>query len=533
VAVGDQPLPQRAWRAACPNCGAPVDFRSAASTSAVCGFCRSTLARDGEQLRRIGQVAELFDDFSPLQLGSTGRVQGQSFTLVGRLQLAYADGTWNEWHAWFDNGRSAWLSEDNGAYVLSFASPLQQPAPRLADLQVGGRLLLAGTTWEVSSRVSARLISAQGELPHAPPVSNDGFEVVELRNAQGEVASLDFNQPAAPVLSVGRSASLSDLSLQGLREVSEKNLQAQALNCPQCGATLETKLSATQSVSCHQCHALVDLTSGPGAALTSIEQTAQPPAGAGPRIPLGATGRLGLKRGLAQDWQVVGYLVREDIPEDGEPPTPWSEYLLFNRTEGFAFLVDTQEGWSLVRPLTGAPKVAGDHAKWENQAYEQGFTYTARVLWVEGEFYWRVRRDERALVTDYQGMGSAADLSMSREQTGNEVTWSAGRKLNSSEVAAAFKLSLPDRSLLRQDIKPVSSSSTGLGCATVVVLIIVVILLMLLLPRCSSDECDNTARAYGQGSAEHRQCLNNRGGGVGRVGGGSYGGYSSGGGGHK
>ncbi len=113
------PTPQRAWRAACPNCGAPVDFASAASASAVCGFCRSTLVRDGEALRRIGLSAELFDDHSPLQLGVRGTRQGLDFTLVGRLQYAYEGGTWNEWHALFDNGRSAWLSEDNGAYVLS------------------------------------------------------------------------------------------------------------------------------------------------------------------------------------------------------------------------------------------------------------------------------------------------------------------------------------------------------------------------------------------------------------------------------
>ena len=92
-----------------------MDFASAASASAVCSFCRSTLLRDGEALRRIGVSAELFDDHSPLQLGTTGTLQGVRFTLVGRLQYRYADGTWNEWHALFEGsatqaGKSAWLS---------------------------------------------------------------------------------------------------------------------------------------------------------------------------------------------------------------------------------------------------------------------------------------------------------------------------------------------------------------------------------------------------------------------------------------
>ncbi|TNY03374.1 DUF4178 domain-containing protein, partial [Escherichia coli] len=75
-----------------------------ASASAVCGFCRSTLLRDGETLSRIGQSAEIFDDYSPLQLGATGRWMGQGFAVVGRLQRGSELGPWNEWHLLFDSG---------------------------------------------------------------------------------------------------------------------------------------------------------------------------------------------------------------------------------------------------------------------------------------------------------------------------------------------------------------------------------------------------------------------------------------------
>src|SRR5574339_47242 len=129
----------RHYRAACPNCGAPVEFRSAASAFAVCNFCRSTLVRDGDALRRIGESAELFDDHSPLQLGAAGKYQGSAFTLVGRLQMRYAGGTWNEWHALFDSGKSGWLSEDNGAYVFAFDAPLHGAAPPAEELLAGER----------------------------------------------------------------------------------------------------------------------------------------------------------------------------------------------------------------------------------------------------------------------------------------------------------------------------------------------------------------------------------------------------------
>jgi hypothetical protein len=91
--------PQRAYRAACPGCGAPVLFRSAQSTHAVCGYCQSTVVRQGDVLQRIGKMAELFDDHSLLQLGASGKFGGMGFVLVGRLQYKSSSGTWTEWEA--------------------------------------------------------------------------------------------------------------------------------------------------------------------------------------------------------------------------------------------------------------------------------------------------------------------------------------------------------------------------------------------------------------------------------------------------
>ena len=100
--------PQRAYRAACPDCGAPVEFRRrAVAVRGLQLLPQHGRARAATTLREIGKSAELFDDHSPLQLGAAGRYQGAPFTLVGRLQYRYADGTWNEWHALFDERRAA------------------------------------------------------------------------------------------------------------------------------------------------------------------------------------------------------------------------------------------------------------------------------------------------------------------------------------------------------------------------------------------------------------------------------------------
>ena len=295
---------------------------------------------------------------------------------------------------------------------------------------------------------------------------------------------------------------------------------------------MEVRLAGTQSLSCGQCHALIDLSGAAGQPGASVDpQPAQPPGGRVPRIPLGTTGRLAVDGRSPLDWQVVGYLVRTDVPEDDEDePSPWSEYLLYNRKAGFDFLVDAADGWSVVRPITGAPEVRGRRTTWQGDRYAQGYTYPARVTWVEGEFYWRVERGQRAVVTDYAGEGPAVRRLMSREAAAGEVTWSAGRRLDATEVRSAFP-GLAVRAV-PADVGPLSARSgqdwRSIGAFVAIALVMTV---TSFLASCEEDSCETEARHFGTDSNEYRQCMQSRATGTSR-GGGSFGGYSTGGG-HK
>ncbi|MEJ6002900.1 DUF4178 domain-containing protein [Paucibacter soli] len=528
------PETQRRWRANCPNCGAPVEFASAASASAVCSFCRSSLLREGEALRKIGESAELFDDYSPLQLGAAGRYAGEAFRLVGRLQLAYQGGSWNEWHALFDSGRSAWLAEDNGSFVLGFEAPLAERAPQAHELILGAQMPLAGQAWRVASLTQVTLAAAQGELPH-PPALGRQFLVADLRNPHNEVGTLEYSSQAeaAPLWSVGRPVRLAELAMSGLREDGAKAMASKSYACPSCGADLAPKLQDTKSIVCAQCHAVVDISQGLGADLAHYAQQN----GLEPQIPLGSTGSLAVSGGAPLPWQVVGYQERCDLPEPGdeeEEQTFWREYLLYNRTEGFAFLVDTEEGWSVVRPLTGVPKGSGTSVEWQGKSFKLRYSYQAKSSYVLGEFYWRLRREERIKVSDYEcKSGSRTELLSREEQAGQEITWSHGRKLDAAEVARAFpKLAHETQTSLARDASP--GSAHGLGFK-IIVAVLVVLVLLLLVRACSGDDCQSYKDAYGAASSEYQQCRQRSGGSGIRInpGGGSFGGFSSGGGGHK
>ena len=463
-----------------------------------------------------------------------GRYQGAAFTLVGRLQYGYADGTWNEWHAVFDSGKSGWLSEDNAAYVFAFDAPLQGAAPPIDELTAGERRLVNNAAWNVASVTRARLIAAQGELPRPPRTDGAEFVVADLRNEHDEVATLDYGSTGGAVTwSIGRSVRLAELVMSGLREDVDKTLSGKSFQCPSCGASLQLTLATTQSIACHQCKAVIDVSQGVGADLSHYAQSNAGRDGAEPLIPLGTGGKLALD-GREFEWQVVGYQERCDVPADSdEEQTFWREYLLFNRQEGFVFLVDSEDGWSWVKPLTGAPQVRGEVASWNDNTYRQRERYDANVTWVLGEFYWRVRRDEVARVTDYVGTAGASQRRLSSERTAAELTWSEGAVLDAQAIARAFRLAPTIGSAMQR---------SGAGAPTMVDggllkvgLIVAVVLVVLMIGFCSSrdQDCGDVRATFGEASNEYQQCLRNSGGGGGfRTGGGSYGGYSSGGG-HK
>ncbi|MDO8775474.1 MAG: DUF4178 domain-containing protein [Burkholderiaceae bacterium] len=505
--MADPSNAQRHYRAPCPGCGAPVEFRSAQSTMAVCAYCQSTVVRQGEVLQRIGKMAELFDDHSLLQLMASGQIDGQGFTLIGRLQYKYREGTWTEWQALLADGSTGALSEDNGAYVFSRAVAPKRDIPAAEHFRVGATSAINGQTYSVASNETVALMAAQGELPRLPPLGQS-FAMVELR-AQGaaQVLSIDYGPTLAgepPALSLGRPVTLDALQMTGLKSESARDEKGRQFNCPHCGAPVAVKLSQSKSITCTACNSLIDLRSGLGGELRHAAQD-EP---VRPLIPLGSTGQL-----EGANWQVVGFQHRMGQEPGDDEQFGWEEYLLYNAKRGFSFLVDATDGWSLVKPLTGAPVLAsnGRSATWQGTTYQHQSSYNAETTYVAGEFYWQVQRGQKTANRDF----TAGSKLLSMEQSPGEVTWSGGSKIDSAAVAKAFKLENQKELLQRGDASPLSASS-GIGIRTIIIMVLLLVLLLLILNRCS--RCDPAVENCTASSS--------------RSSGGSFGGFSSGGG-HK
>ncbi len=506
---------QRAYTAACPGCGAPVNFASLGSAFAVCGFCQSTIVREGEALKRIGKMAEVFNDYSALQLMAQGKYGGVNFSIVGRLQYKYAGGSWNEWLAALDDGTTASLSEDNGSFVWTRDAPTVLAAgrvlPQPAQWVVGQHTVVDGRPFSVGSVQEVSLMAAQGELPKLPALGQKFF-IVELRSEQGEVLSVDYGS-SPPSLSLGSAVTMEALELTGLRDLANatgqggKDIQTRQFNCPQCASTIGIQLAGSKSITCPACHSLIDLSQGVGSELIQALQD-EP---VKPLIPLGSIGTMQGKK-----WQVVGFQHRlgreQGDADDDEESFGWEEYLLYNAKAGFVFLVDSTEGWSLVKPATGAPKQHGGRAyAYLGTTYSVQSAYKAETSYVAGEFYWQVKRGQ----TSYNQDCASGSSLLSSEQVGSEVTWSVGNKLEHSTVATAFNLKERVGDFKRSAESPFASE--GVGVIGWIVILFFVLIFLFAITR-NTRSCD----------PQYENCASSGA----RGGGSSYGGYSSGGG-HK
>lgn len=418
----------------CPSCGAAVRYQSAASALAVCSYCRATLARDGDTLKNLGRMAELVPDDSPVQIGTQGRWGGVAFSVLGRLQLRYDAGFWNEWHILFDDGRFGWMSESGGQWTVTLPHPSRPEFPPFEVIRPGARVQIAGKVFEVSNKEEAVCLSGEGELPF---VVGAGYiaPVIDLRGPDRAFASIDYSSDPATVY-VGESVDRDALKLSNTRDragealVAAPTHKAEAIACPVCGAPWTLHDQGVLAMACTRCGALSDI----DGKIARVREAAREGSIVVPPLPLGSKGML-----AKLEWEAIGFM-RKSVPDQ---VGTWDEYLLYDGKGGFAWLVSERGHWAFVRQIDTLPTQSAGGARPVCTVGGTRFThfadYLAEVVAVLGEFTWRVRIGDRVKVRDF----IAPPEILSCEETDDERTWSQGYYLSPAEVSSAFALERP------------------------------------------------------------------------------------------
>jgi hypothetical protein len=396
----------------------------------VCGHCQTVVARQGRHLEAHGKIGAIVDTDSPLQLNAEGRIGRDGYRLVGHLQKDHGAGPWDEWYVEFDDGRTGWLSESEGAFHLLLASGTE-PGLSLEDFKPGHRFSLRGHRLVVEERGHGHVVAAAGQLPSDVDPSADSH-YVDATGPGGVFVTLDFGTGTSdPEVYVGKKLKLTELGISPdqLRP-RVKKVALQQARCTNCNGPLELRApDRTKRVACPYCGALLDASRGKLAFLQLLEKPDH-----APLIPLGARGKL-----KDSEWVCIGFLVRSCKVEGIR--YPWEEYLLFNRQHGFTWLMNSNGHWVFLEPLDAgdvavSPGVAAHLAGRRYRAFQSVTAVTEAVL---GEFYWEVRAGESAQAEEYV----APPYSVSADRTKNEVTYTLGEYLPPEVVRDAFRLKEP------------------------------------------------------------------------------------------
>jgi hypothetical protein len=201
--------------ASCPSCGATIEFRWSGAVQTTCPYCRSILVRHDVDLERVGRVADLPADSSPVQLGTEGRLDGKGFQVVGRIIYEYGRGAWNEWHLMMSDSTSAWLSDAQLEYAATRLATPPALLPAWSELRPGATYEWDGTRYQVTVVTRARYRGVEGELPFEY-WDKEEVVFVDLGGAGGELATIDYSEPT-PLLFTGRFVAFEELALRNLR----------------------------------------------------------------------------------------------------------------------------------------------------------------------------------------------------------------------------------------------------------------------------------------------------------------------------
>ncbi|MET0264568.1 MAG: DUF4178 domain-containing protein [Duganella sp.] len=412
----------------CPSCGAEVKFRSHASVMAVCEYCATSVLKDAESVKYFGKMSAVLEDYSPIQIGTAGVLGGRPFTVVGRIQLRYAAGMWNEWYLLFDDGATSWLGDSSGLYTITAAWQGALSLPSFEQLEAGRNYSINGTPYTAAEVRVAECVGGQGELPFAV---GDGYQsrVADLRRG-AEFITLDYSDGPQPMVYTGVAVTLDSLQPQLLRDPDTMVRAAgryrgklDALDCPSCGSAIQYLPGVTSTLVCPACQTQIDASSPKAQVLAAGERLASVRTTLAP----GASATIN-----GQELTIIGVMRRAD--DEG---SEWTEYLMYGAAAGFSWLVETDEGWTSATVLAEWPlqyQPGATSVTVARVSYQRLYDYGSKVTYAAGAFNWRVAVGDRTHVEEYQ----SGQIRLARETSDQEMTWSRSAPVPADQLRAWF-----------------------------------------------------------------------------------------------
>lgn len=413
---------------------------------AVCEYCKTTVLKDVDSVKNLGKMSDVLEDYSPIQINTAGSYGGNGFTVIGRVQLRYADGMWNEWYLMFDNGKTAWLGDASGQYTITAEVQGLTNLPAFTSLVPAHSITLNGQPYIASDVRTADCIGGQGELPFKVGTGYQA-KVADFRSGRSFI-TLDYSESDTAKVYTGQAVTLEELQCQLLRDDDEVTTSSHhfkgkvtQMACPHCGSSTAFLPGLTATLICPSCHSQID-TSGSIAQVLAIGKSIDQ---VHTTLALGAVASIS-----GREFQIIGIMRLTDNEN-----TLWTEYLLHSPKAGFLWIIETNEGWARAMVLDEWPIwVQEDLAVLGSAQFRKLYRYPARVIYAIGAFNWRVSVGYNTQNVEFQN----GSIKLAAEITNSEITWSQSAPVSADQIHAWFGDKVDARKAVAEEsIKAIST----------------------------------------------------------------------------
>jgi hypothetical protein len=202
----------------CSSCNTTRQQRLTASYLQVCIACGQIIQENIPGFKRPTDL-KMPEDWSFVQIGTTGEFKKQPFEIIGRIRLQLRNDYKNLWCAAYEQGKAMWIAESFASFAV-FTSPLQtfeENVSKLragASIQVNRELKLTGEFVEKCEGISLRGELAEWKL-FAP-----GFFLIQASRAQHTALFFPEGSKQAQMI-VGEKVPVETLNFKNILEWNE------------------------------------------------------------------------------------------------------------------------------------------------------------------------------------------------------------------------------------------------------------------------------------------------------------------------
>ncbi len=459
----------------CHGCGAPVEFKTTSSIVAVCPYCSTVVAKSQEDIESYSKKSSIIQDFSKIQIGTTGRFKTHNFSVIGRIQIKYYYGFWNEWYILFDNGLTGWLSDVLDEYIVTIetSSENKNILKELWDLnfsdlnfenqnnklsvpvvfdnvEIGKNYFFNNTAFFCQDISIGEIIGAQGEIGFDIK-KHSSFKAIDFKKENKFITADYSEENNPPIIYIGESLNEAELLFSNTRSLDEINNSNGAykgkltsLKCPNCGSSNPKVNGVSNTLFCISCNSKIDISTNTAEILIKTNSID----GGKNEQEYKTTLKCGDK-GVIQGkkYLVIGVVLKEN---PNYPDYQWTEYLLYQAggSGTYIWLIedrsDINADWKISKSIIDLPNDNLSSLTYKTQKYntDEESIYSGKTLAVWGAFNWEINVNDIINVVDYYSANKKTCISKEiiSTNTHKEISYSYLVDIPKQDIYDTFKV---------------------------------------------------------------------------------------------